>query len=98
MKKSLKALISFFALCCMFPLFNACKKTCNNPKAHDKIATDYAKAYDVDKEYVRCKCFGNFNGTHVLIIDGVWGYASVITSESVDGVVFYHTCSRTFEV
>lgn len=66
--------------------------------AHAAIAFEYgrvnADVCSVDKQNISFSCYGEYAGTHIVLFDGM--FDSALTSETVDGVTFNHTCIRHF--
>lgn len=94
LKKLLPVLLLAF---CMTFLFTACTETtpCTENE-HKAITTAYAKLYNADESEISFTCYAQFNGTHILMFNGM--HMQVISIETVDGVVFHHSDSKTFDV
>ena len=69
---------------------------CNENEEHDKITADYAQLHNIDEKSVSFRCYGEFDGVHVMLFNGLYGQA--FTSEIVDDVVFHHSVVITFTV
>ena len=91
MKKLVQITSLMLVFCCVVVLFVAC-----NSGEHDRIKADYAKIHNLDKSSVEFTCYAEFDGSHVLMFNGV--YPTALSSEIVDGVIFQHPCIQTFDV
>lgn len=90
--KNLKRLLPILLLvCCMAFAFTACTQD-----EHKTITTAYAKLHNVDKSEINFTCYIEFDGVHVLMLNGV--YPDALSEETVDGVVFHHSQIKTFDV
>ncbi|MBD5631977.1 MAG: hypothetical protein HDP34_01940 [Clostridia bacterium] len=91
MKKILNILSLTILICCIAVLFTACTEN-----GHKTITTDYAKLHNVDESEISFTCYAEFEGTHVLMLNGY--YPDALSIEVVDGVVFNHSQIKTFTV
>ena len=92
MKKLWLLVALVLAFCCVAALLVACGET----SEHEEIAAAYAKEQGVDQSTVSFKCYGEFDGTHVVLFDGT--YPQALYNEVIGGVIFYHSQMQTFEV
>lgn len=90
--KNLKRLLPIVLLAwCMAVAFTAC-----NENEHNTIATAYAKLHNIDKSEINFTCYAEFDGVHVLMLNGM--YPTALSEEIVDGIVFRHSEVKTFDV
>lgn len=80
---------------CLLAVFTLTLTACTVDNGHSKIATDYANLYN-GGNIVSFECYGEFNGTHVVLFEGAFG--SGVLYEIVDEVVFYHSVPNRFMV
>ena len=90
MKKHIKIVSLILAFCCA-ALLCACEKS-----DHQKIAAEYAKRNKVTAEEIDFTCYGEFNGAHVVMLNGV--YPDALSEETVGGVTFFHSQIKSFDV
>lgn len=91
MKKLSRLLTLLLVVCSIAVIFSAC-----NNDDHDKITADYAELHNIDESHVEFICYGEFDGTHVLLFNVLSN--QVLTLEIVDEVVFYHPSQIKFTV
>ncbi|MCH5351475.1 MAG: hypothetical protein J1F39_05870 [Clostridiales bacterium] len=90
MKKHIRA-ISLILILCFAAALISCEKT-----DHKKIAEEYAKLNKAVESGIDFTCYGEFNGAHVVMLNGV--YPDALSEETVDGVTFYHSQIKSFDV
>lgn len=91
MKKLSRIMALLLLTCGIAAVFSAC-----NDNEHNKITDAYAKRCNVDKSEIDFTCYAEINGAHILMLNGL--YADALSEEIVDGVVFYHSQIKTFDV
>lgn len=90
MKRILVSLSFILVICCLCT-FTACTEN-----EHKSITKAYAQRYNLDESEISFTCYAEFDGVHVLILNGF--YPDALSSEIVDGVVFQHSQILTFDV
>lgn len=96
MKNLKRLLLILLLVCCMSMVFTACTENEHNENEHKAITTAYAKLHNVDESEISFTCYADFNGTHILIRNGM--HMQAISYETVDGVEFQHSEIKTFDV
>lgn len=91
MKKLLRVIPLILAVCCVAILLTACQTP--------SIEAAYAKMKGVDEADVTYESYGEFDGTHVLIMSHKDMFVTeAIHHETVDGVDFHFSVLISFDV
>ena len=97
MKKIFGILITALLACCFALSFSACIE--GGVEEHKQIVAEYAQLHGGDKSKIDYRCYGQFDGTHVMVIQPQdYALSPAINHVAVDGVDFYFRAMISFDV